>query len=79
VGARGEREREREKKLNFSLVLVLALVYLLLFILSVKLSKQQAVKAHNVVRSRGSHIFWTAGSEMAERLLVLSAFSACLL
>jgi hypothetical protein len=28
----------------------------------VKLSQQQAVEAHRVVRRRGSHIFWTISS-----------------
>jgi hypothetical protein len=34
----------------------------------VKLSPYQAVKAHRVVRRRGSHIFQTISSEMAVRL-----------
>jgi hypothetical protein len=38
-----------------------------------KLSLQQAVEAHRVVRRRGSHIFYTIGLQMAVRLPALSA------
>jgi hypothetical protein len=33
----------------------------------IKLSPYEAVKAHRVVRGRGSHILWTIGSQMAVR------------
>jgi hypothetical protein len=36
----------------------------------VKLSLEQAVKAHNM-RCRGSHIFWIISSQMAVRLSAL--------
>jgi hypothetical protein len=39
----------------------------------VKLSLQQAVEAHRIVRRRGSHIFHTIGSQMAVRLSALRA------
>jgi hypothetical protein len=39
----------------------------------VKLSLQQAVKAHKIVRRRGSHIFWTIDLHMEVRLLALRA------
>jgi hypothetical protein len=39
----------------------------------VKLSQWQAVEAHRVVRGRGFHIFWTFGSQMAEKLSALRA------
>jgi hypothetical protein len=38
-----------------------------------KLSLLQAVEAHEVLKRRGSHIFWTIGSNMAMRLLALRA------
>jgi hypothetical protein len=39
--------------------------------LKVKLSVQQAVEIHEVVRRPGFHIFQTIGSHMAARLLAL--------
>jgi hypothetical protein len=39
----------------------------------VKLSLYQAVEVHTVVRRRGSHIFYTIGSQMTERLSALHA------
>jgi hypothetical protein len=47
--------------------------YLYLILLKIKLSMQQALKAHRVVRCRVSHIFQTVGSQMAVRLPALSA------
>jgi hypothetical protein len=38
-----------------------------------KLSLQQAAEDHRVVRCRGSHMFWTIGSQMAVRLSALRA------
>jgi hypothetical protein len=39
----------------------------------VKLSVLQAVEAHKIVRRRCSNIFWTIGSQMAEKLSALRA------
>jgi hypothetical protein len=38
----------------------------------VKLSLKQAVKAHRVVRSGDSHIFYTIGSHIAVRFISLT-------
>jgi hypothetical protein len=37
------------------------------YFIKVKLSLKQAVEAHRIVRRRGSHIFYTIGSQMAVR------------
>jgi hypothetical protein len=34
----------------------------------IKISLQQTMEAHRVLRRRGSHIFWTIGSQMDVRL-----------
>jgi hypothetical protein len=39
----------------------------------VKLPVKEAMEAHRVVRRRGSHIFYTIGSQMAVRLSALRA------
>jgi hypothetical protein len=38
------------------------------YVLASIIKKGEAVEAHEIVRCRGAHIFWTVGSQMAVRL-----------